>query len=86
MHSDLVIENRQVYSFWDLSGDIGGFNDFVYLAGSVLMALYQPFRGSGLYKYLVKELFFVEKETQSGKIRRRPARFNFFMWLRCDHE
>ena len=70
MHDDVVEEKRQVYSFWDYIGDIGGLNDFLQMIGSILMSLYSTFRGSGLDKHLVEKLFFTEKETKSGKLRR----------------
>lgn len=70
MHEDVIEERRQVYSFWDYIGDIGGLNDFLQVVGGILMSICTTIRGSGLNKYLVERLFYIEKETASGKVRR----------------
>ena len=70
MHEDVIEERRQVYSFWDYIGDIGGLNDFLQVVGGILISISTSFRGSGLTRYLIERLFYIEKETKSGKVRR----------------
>ena len=84
MDDDVIEERRQVYSFWDYIGDIGGLNDFLQIIGGVLMSLFTTLKGSGLDRLLTERIFFLETETKSGKLRRKPARFNLFMWLKKD--
>ena len=81
LDDDVIEQRRQVYSFWDYIGDIGGLNDFLQIIGGVLMSLFTTLSGSGLDRLLTERLFFIEKETKSGKLRREPARFNYFNWI-----
>ena len=84
MHPDIVEEQRQVYSFWDFIGDLGGLMDFLKLIGGILVSLYTALTGSGLDRFLAKNLFYVQKETNSGKLRRKHAKFSFCMRCRND--
>ena len=36
----LLIESRSLYTYWDLLGDVGGFNDGCFLLSSILMSFY----------------------------------------------
>ena len=36
----MIIQNRTRYNFWDLLGDIGGFNDGLFLLFSIFMSSY----------------------------------------------
>ena len=36
----MIIQNRTRYNFWDLLGDIGGFNDGLFLLCSIFMSSY----------------------------------------------
>ena len=52
--------SRAVFSFWDLLGDVGGLYDMLILIGGQLVAIIQLIVGSGLNRYLVRNLFTVE--------------------------
>ena len=86
MHSDLIIYERGIYTFWDLAGDVGGLFDFLKLGGSLFTAFASFLSGSGLDRFLVSKLFLRERR----KIRdtddihdvvenRKPA--NFRTWI-----
>ena len=84
MHPDIVEEQRQVYSFWDFIGDLGGLNDFLKLVGGILVSIQTAITGSGLSRFLTKNLFYVKKESKAGKLRRKPAKFRVCLWLQKD--
>ena len=75
MDKDTVEIKRSIYTIWDFFGDLGGFNDFMQILGAILMSISTIFKGSGLDRFLVEQLFYQEKKSSSGKIRREPARF-----------
>ena len=55
------VESRVRYSYWDLLGDVGGFNDGLFLLGSILLKTY-----AGL---AFKEDYLIGTEFESPKSR-----------------
>ena len=48
MDSNVVEIERSLYTIWDYFGDIGGFNDFIRIVGSMIMSILTTLKGSGL--------------------------------------
>ena len=57
MDPDIVYETREIYTFWDLLGDVGGLYDMLKLMGQFFVSSVQFFFGSNLYRYLIPHLF-----------------------------
>ena len=75
MDSDTLEMVRSPYTIWDYFADLGGLNDFIRIAGSMVMGIYTVLTGSGLEKFLISNLFFVEGTSLSGQSGRKPAKF-----------
>ena len=58
---------RNVYTFWDFLGDIGGLHDALKLIGELFMAVVTMLSGSGLDRYLVESLFKVDPKKNDKK-------------------
>lgn len=43
LSGDLHVQTRERYTFWDLLGDVGGFNDGLFLLAQFFMATYASF-------------------------------------------
>ena len=82
MHEDTVEFVRSTYTIWDYFGDLGGLNDFMKIVGSIVMSLYTYVVGSGFDRYLVENLFYKE-QMESGKNKRKPAKFKSFLCLQA---
>ena len=63
-----------MYSFWDLSGDIGGLVEILKTFGGLLISFLTIFNGSNLDKYLISQLFFLESKSET-KAKRKHAKF-----------
>ena len=69
-----------MYSFWDLSGDIGGLVEILKTSGGLLISFMTIFKGSNLDKYLISQLFFLESKSES-KVKRKHAKFESLLCL-----
>ena len=89
-----IQNSRAVFSFWDLLGDVGGLNDMLTLMGGWIVSLIQIFTGSGLNRYIFKNLFMFETKKKKDKTdsngtdqinnqtrKRRSATFPWCFWL-----
>ena len=81
MDSNVVEIERSLYTIWDYFGDIGGFNDFIRIVGSMIMSILTTVKGSGLDKFLIRQLFYRERTKKNSKVRRAPANFAFSLCL-----
>ena len=45
---------RSLYTIWDYFGDIGGFNDFIRVVGSMIMSISTYVKGSSLDRFLIR--------------------------------
>ena len=57
--------SRAVFSFWDFLGDVGGLYDMLILIGGQIVALIQLVIGSGLNRFLIRNLFQVDKNVKT---------------------
>ena len=74
MNPDTVEYQREVYTIWDLFGDVGGLLEVTTIFGGFLMATVSALTGSNLDTYLLSKLFFVEKKrSTSKKVSRKTA-------------
>ena len=53
MNADIVEYQRQVYTIWELFGDIGGLLEVLIVSGSFFMLSMTTVFGSGLDMYLL---------------------------------
>ena len=60
MNPDTIEYQRQIYSIWELFGDIGGLLEVAMIFGGVLKASVTLIFGSGLDHYLLSKIFYIE--------------------------
>ena len=58
MHPDIIEYQRQVYTIWELFGDIGGLLEVLIVSGSFFMISVTTVFGSGLDMYLLQNLYY----------------------------
>ena len=58
MHPDIIEYQRQVYTIWELFGDIGGLLEVLIVSGSFFMLSMTTIFGSGLDMYLIQNLYY----------------------------
>ena len=58
MDPDVIEYQRQIYTIWELFGDIGGLLEVMIVSGSFFMLTVTTFFGSGLDMYLLENLFY----------------------------
>ena len=58
MNADIVEYQRQVYTIWELFGDIGGLLEVLIVSGSLFMLFVTTVFGSGLDMYLLQNLYY----------------------------
>ena len=62
MSPDVIIEERSIYTFWDLLGDIGGLFGSLTFLGSLYMWTINLIFGSKMSQYITAELFKFERK------------------------
>ena len=66
MSPDTYEYHRQIYTIWELFGDIGGLLEVVMIIGGFSKACVALIFGSGLDNYLMSRLFYVETLKKKG--------------------
>ena len=62
MSSDVIYEERSIYTFWDLLGDVGGlFGSLTFLAG-IYRSIVGTLLGSKMNQYITAQLFRLERK------------------------
>ena len=67
MDDDTVEYQREVYTIWDLFGDVGGLLEVMIIFGGLFITTISALTGSNLETYLLQKLFFVEKKRSGTK-------------------
>ena len=83
LENDTYEYKREVYTIWELFGDIGGLTEVAVIFAGITMSIKTFLFGSGLDQYLLSELFFVEKQNpKTMKMSSKPAKFKSWLCLR----
>ena len=61
-----VLHKRSIYTFWDFLADVGGLYDMLIVIGGWAMTIIQTFAGSGLSRYIVNRVFYVERKKSAS--------------------
>ena len=87
MSSDIIYEERSIYTFWDLLGDVGGLFGSLTFLSSIYISLVEYVIGNRLNQFLIAQLFTIERkqakqasndelsETLKSIRKRKPAVF-----------
>ena len=82
---DLKAQSRQIYTFWDFLGDVGGLMDMFILLGSPVAAVLQFFFGNSLNKLLIESIFSVQRKKDKDLLKhiqkRKPFKINCCNWF-----
>ena len=93
MSEDILLQERSIYTLWDLCGDVGGLFGTLTIAGSQVIWLVSLIFGRRLNLFIFANLFKFEKKNQYGPERltleealriekkRKPAEFKYSGWL-----
>ena len=93
MSSDVIYEERSIYTFWDLLGDVGGlFGSLTFLAG-IYISIIDVLLGSKMNQFIIAKIFTIERKhakIPSGNEpteilrsirKRKAAEFSMSGWL-----
>ena len=69
MHPDKIVQQRTVYTFWDLTGDMGGLFDALKIIAGLFISAASALTGSNLDRFLISKLFKLtrKKEKTEGQ-------------------
>ena len=56
---DAINKTRQIYTTWDVLGDVGGLMDMLRLLGLPIIAIIKVFFGNSLNRFMLNKLFMV---------------------------
>ena len=62
MSSDIIYEERSIYTFWDLLGDVGGLFGSLTFLSSIYISLVEFIIGSRLNQFLTGQLYTIERK------------------------
>ena len=62
MSSDIIYEERSIYTFWDLLGDVGGLFGSLTFLSSIYISLVEYVIGNRLNQFLIAQLFTIERK------------------------
>ena len=60
---DVNVHSRQIYTIWDLLGDVGGLLDFLKLLISPFLSFLAFISGTGFDTHIVESIFKVQKKV-----------------------
>ena len=73
MHPDIVEQNRTVYTFWDVMGDLGGLYDALKLLVGLFVSITSTLTGSSLNRFLISKIFkFDRKKKKRSTVEENP--------------
>ena len=90
MHPDIVEQNRTVYTFWDVMGDLGGLYDALKLLVGIFVSITSTLTGSSLSRFLISKIFKFDRKKKRSTVeenpltqikKRKPAKFSACRWL-----
>lgn len=86
LETDAVNEVRQIYTIWDVLGDIGGLADMLELLGWPIITFTHAILGSGISRAFLQSLFKVQGKTESTDVcshikERSQLRVKLCSWL-----
>ena len=85
MDPDIIIYTREVETFWDFFGDIGGLLQIMSICGGFLVNFSNMLAGKSLDSHLISQLFFIEKESKPGRKRARLDNRSLLMCSQKNH-
>ena len=93
MSPDIIFEERSIYTFWDLLGDIGGLFGSLTFLGTIVMSVIELIVGSKMSQFITAQLFTIERkrakvpavdepaEVLKSIRKRKAADFSLSGWL-----
>ena len=86
LETDAVREVRQIYTIWDVLGDIGGLSDMLQLICWPIITLFHLLLGNGINLTLLQHLFKVQKKVDSTDVisqirQRKSLKIKLCNWL-----